>query len=76
MQGGASIASVRAGKSAPLELALLPREAFSQLMAGSQITEDALGKLVQTRLQENLSQDDRGQLKRHSKRRLFWRKTD
>ncbi len=57
-QGRNSVASVRAGENGPVELALLEREQFAQLLRGSPPTERALAEVAQDRLEENLSQSE------------------
>jgi ABC-type lipoprotein export system ATPase subunit len=59
MRGGQSIACVRAAPEGPVELAALPREGFRQLVSNSALTEEALGKIVQLRLEENRIADRR-----------------
>lgn len=53
-----SVASVRAGENAPVELALLGREYFNQLLRGSPPTEQAVTEVAQARFEENLSQSE------------------
>ena len=60
LRGGKSIASVRAAPESPVELLVLSRDAFCQLLKESPLTEEALGRIVQSRLQENKSTDRRG----------------
>jgi putative ABC transport system ATP-binding protein len=55
MQGGQSIASARAASDKSVEVALLPREIFRQLLHGSPLTEEALTRVAQERLTENQS---------------------
>ena len=74
LRGESSIASVRAGQAGPVELAMLPRSALDQLLAGSPVTEEALAKLVAERLNENLSQDDRRFFRRSRKHRFSRKK--
>ena len=52
MGGGLSIASVRAGASAPVEILLLHREDFKQVMERSPVTGAEIEKIVQERLAE------------------------
>jgi ABC-type lipoprotein export system ATPase subunit len=59
MRGGQSIACVRAAPEGSVELAALPREGFRQLVSNSALTEEALGKIVQLRLEENRIADRR-----------------
>jgi ABC-type lipoprotein export system ATPase subunit len=58
IRGGQSIACVRAS-SGPVELVALPREAFRQLVSNSPLAEEALGRIVQLRLDENRAADQR-----------------
>jgi ABC-type lipoprotein export system ATPase subunit len=74
MRGGASIANVRAAQDGPVELALLPRQAFSQLLAGSPVTEEALASVVQARLRENRGRDERRRHRPGDDRRPDWLK--
>jgi ABC-type lipoprotein export system ATPase subunit len=60
MQGGQSIASIRAGSGEPVELAALHRDPFVNLLRDSPLTEQMLGKIVQVRLEENRTADQRG----------------
>jgi ABC-type lipoprotein export system ATPase subunit len=53
-QGGNSIASVRAARRGA-EVALLPRDAFFELIAGSPLTSSAIQEVATTRLAENIS---------------------
>jgi ABC-type lipoprotein export system ATPase subunit len=53
MRGGNAIASVRASQEGPVELLTLPHEKFMSLIQESPLTGDALGHIVQQRLQEN-----------------------
>ncbi len=59
MQGGQSIASIRAGSSEPVELAALHRDPFVNLLRDSPLTEEMIGKIVQVRLEENRTADHR-----------------
>ena len=56
--GRNSVASVRAGEKAPVELALLEREQFTQLLRGSPPMERAIGEVAQARLEENLAKSE------------------
>jgi ABC-type lipoprotein export system ATPase subunit len=53
LRGGKSIASVRAAAGGPVSLLGLRHEAFLSLIKNSPLTEEALGRIVQHRLQEN-----------------------
>jgi len=58
MRGGKSIANVRAG-SQPVELLMIPRADFIRVMDESPITAEAVGKIVQKRLEEHRMVDPR-----------------
>ena len=58
LRGGKSIANVRAG-SEPVEVLTLPRADFVRVMEESPITAEALGKIVQKRLEEHRMADPR-----------------
>ena len=53
LKGGKAIASVRASDQSPVELLALPREDFQWLMDQSPLTEEAICRIVQQRLDEN-----------------------
>jgi ABC-type lipoprotein export system ATPase subunit len=59
LRGGKSIASVRASEEGPVELLVLSREDFQWLMDASPLTEKAMGKIVQKRLEERKQADRR-----------------
>ncbi|HTX91467.1 MAG TPA: ATP-binding cassette domain-containing protein [Anaerolineales bacterium] len=59
LQGGKSIACIRAAPDGPVELVALHRDVFKKLLADSPLTEEALGKIVQARLDENRTADRR-----------------
>jgi len=59
MRGGQSIASVRTMPGDPVELVALPREGFRQLIVNSPLTEEAIARIVQHRLEQNRSADRR-----------------
>jgi ABC-type lipoprotein export system ATPase subunit len=59
VRGGQSIACIRAAPEGPVELKALHREAFTQLVGESPLTEDAIGRIVQIRLEENRAADRR-----------------
>jgi CRP-like cAMP-binding protein len=60
MQGGQSIASIRAGSGESVELAALHRDPCVNLLRDSPLTEQMIGKIVQVRLEENRTADRRG----------------
>jgi len=51
--GGSSIASVRAAPEANIEVAMLPKDTFLQLIDGSPPTQQALAEVAQSRFAEN-----------------------
>jgi ABC-type lipoprotein export system ATPase subunit len=59
IHGGNSIASVRAAPDGPVKLVALHHKAFTEMLAGSPLTEEAIAHIVQTRLAENRSADRR-----------------
>jgi ABC-type lipoprotein export system ATPase subunit len=67
LQGGKAIASVRASDEGPVELLALPRADFQWLMDQSPLTEEAICRTVQKRLEENQ------QLNNNNKKGLFGR---
>jgi len=64
VHGGRSIAAIRAAPDGPVELAALPRETFTRLLAESPLTEDAIAGIVQQRLAENRVADRRRKARR------------
>jgi CRP-like cAMP-binding protein len=58
LRGGKSIANVRAG-SDPVEVLTIPREDFLRVINESPITAEAIGKIVQMRLEEQRVADRR-----------------
>jgi putative ABC transport system ATP-binding protein len=59
MRGGKSIANVRASADGPVELLTIRREDFKRVMDQSPITAEAVGKIVQERLQAHRAGDSR-----------------
>jgi ABC-type lipoprotein export system ATPase subunit len=59
VRGGQSIACIRAAPDGPVELVALQREPFKKLVSESPLTEEAIGKIVQLRLEENRTADQR-----------------
>jgi ABC-type lipoprotein export system ATPase subunit len=55
LSGGESIASVRAAPEGEVELVILPREDFQELLVGSPLTQEVMSRIVQARLAENRS---------------------
>jgi len=53
VRGGKSIASVFASVDTPVELAALDRDTFNSLLQRSNITQEAITQIVQTRLEKN-----------------------
>jgi len=64
LKGGRAIASVRAAEDETVELLAQPREKFLQMIKESPLTEEALCKIVQQRLEENRAADRRASLRR------------
>ena len=60
LRGGDSIASACAAGDKPVELAMIPRELFTELIAGSRAAEETIAGVVQERLAENVAQRDGG----------------
>ena len=59
LQGGQSIACIRAASDAPVELIALHRDPFIKLLSDSPLTEEMIGRIVQRRLEENRTADRR-----------------
>jgi len=59
MRGEKAIANVRASADSPVEVLTIKREDFKRVMAESPITAEAVGKIVQERLQEHRATDSR-----------------
>ena len=59
LRGGKSIANVRASADEPVELLTITREDFKRVMDQSPITAEAVGKIVQQRLEEHRAADSR-----------------
>jgi ABC-type lipoprotein export system ATPase subunit len=59
MNGGNSIASVRATPDSPVKLVALQRKDFSDMLVGSPLTEEAITRIVQSRLAEHRAADRR-----------------
>jgi ABC-type lipoprotein export system ATPase subunit len=53
LRGGDSIASACAAGDNPVELAMIPRDLFMELISGSPAAEQSIGEIVQERLAEN-----------------------
>jgi ABC-type lipoprotein export system ATPase subunit len=58
-QGGNSIASVRASSNTPVEVAMLPKNEFFQLIDGSPLTRTVMDEVASTRLVENRRSKER-----------------
>jgi CRP-like cAMP-binding protein len=56
LRGGTATASVRAALDGPVEVALLERENFLQLVQGSPPTKANLDRVAQVRLEHNITQ--------------------
>jgi putative ABC transport system ATP-binding protein len=59
IHGGDSIASVRASADGPVDLVALPHKNFAEMLVGSPLTEEALSRIVQSRLAQNHTADRR-----------------
>jgi ABC-type lipoprotein export system ATPase subunit len=59
LRGGKSIANVRASADGPVELLIVKREDFKRVMDQSPITVEAVGKIVQERLDAHRAADSR-----------------
>ena len=59
VQGGQSIACIRAAADEPVELAALNRGPFVKLLGDSPLTEEMIGRIVQVRLEENRTAEHR-----------------
>jgi ABC-type lipoprotein export system ATPase subunit len=59
INGGNSIASVRAAPDGPVNLVALHHKDFSQMLAGSPLSDEAICRIVQSRLAQNRSADRR-----------------
>jgi ABC-type lipoprotein export system ATPase subunit len=59
IRGGKSVANVRASADGPVELLTVKREDFKRVMDQSPITAEAVGKIVQERLNEHRTADSR-----------------
>ena len=60
LRGGKSIANVRAAAEGPVELLVLSRANFNQMLDESPLTQDAISSVVQERLKEHKTADRRG----------------
>jgi ABC-type lipoprotein export system ATPase subunit len=59
LRGGRSIACVRAASTSPVELVALPHQKFISLLGESALTAETIAALVQLRIEENRSADQR-----------------
>ncbi len=59
LRGGKAIANVRAGAGEPVEVLTIKREDFKRVMDESPITSEAVGKIVQQRLEAHRAADSR-----------------
>jgi ABC-type lipoprotein export system ATPase subunit len=59
VQGGQSIACIRAASDGPVELVALHRDPFVKLLGDSPLTEEMIGRIVQARLEENRTANHR-----------------
>lgn len=59
LRGGRAIANVRAGAHEPVEVLMIRREDFKRVIDQSPITAEAIGKIVQQRLEARRGRDSR-----------------
>jgi putative ABC transport system ATP-binding protein len=59
LQGGESIACIRAASDSLVELVALHRDPFVKLLGDSPLTEEMIGRIVQARLEENRTANHR-----------------
>jgi CRP-like cAMP-binding protein len=59
LRGGKAIANVRASEQGPVEVLTIKREDFKRVIDASPITAEALGKIVQERLEAHRAADSR-----------------
>ncbi len=59
LRGGKAIANVRASAQEPVEVLMIKREDFKRVMDESPITSEAVGRIVQQRLEEHRAKDSR-----------------
>ena len=57
LRGGNATASVRAAATGPVELSLLPKDSFDQLLQESLPTQEMVATVAQIRLEENQAQN-------------------
>jgi ABC-type lipoprotein export system ATPase subunit len=57
MHNEESVASVRAAHTGPVELSLLPKESFEEILHSSPSTQEVVEKVAKKRLEENLAQN-------------------
>jgi ABC-type lipoprotein export system ATPase subunit len=63
IRGGKSIANVRAANEGPVELLVLSRPDFNQMLDESPLTQEAISNVVQERLKEHKTTDRRGKFR-------------
>ena len=64
MRGGKSLASVRAGQQEPVEILMIKRDDFLRVIEESPITADALGKVIQQRMEAYRAADGRNPIRK------------
>jgi CRP-like cAMP-binding protein len=64
MRGGKSLASVRAGQQEPVEILTIKRDDFLRVIEESPITADALGKVIQQRMEAYRAADGRNPIRK------------
>ena len=63
-RGGKSLASVRAGAAEPVEVLTIKREDFLRVIEESPITADAVGKIIQQRMEAYRAADGRNPIRK------------
>jgi CRP-like cAMP-binding protein len=59
LRGGKAVANVRAGAHEPVEVLTIPRADFQRVIGESPLTADAIGKIVQQRVEVHRAADSR-----------------
>jgi CRP-like cAMP-binding protein len=59
LRGGKAVANIRAGAGEPVEVLAIKREDFKRVMDESPITSEAVGRIVQQRLEAHRAADSR-----------------
>ncbi len=61
LHSGGAIASARASALGPVELSLLPKDGFHQLLRGSPATREMVAEVAEVRLTENRARNGNGE---------------